>query len=247
VGVFQPHRLDVVYLGWAGDGHINRVNVSHAFYWALGSDGHNPMANQHQDVSAQMAALELSYDRDWVRFRTSFFWASGDEDPRNRHATGFDAVFDNPNFAGGEFSYWQRQAIRLFGVNLVNRESLLPDLRSSKIEGQSNFVNPGLYLVNLGVDLALTPRLRLVNNLNFLWFDSVRPLKQFVFQDNINQYIGVDLSSGVEYRPLLNNNVILTCGVATLIPGSGFKDLYNSLRDNVDPLFAAFADVRLTY
>jgi hypothetical protein len=194
-----------------------------------------------------MAALELSYDRDWLRFRTSFFWASGDENPNNRHATGFDAIFDNPNFAGGEFSYWQRQAIRLFGVNLTNRGSLLPDLRSSKIEGQSNFVNPGLYLANFGVDVEVTPRLRLINNLNFLWFDSVRPLKQFVFQDNINQYIGVDLSSGIEYRPLLSNNVILTGGVATLIPGSGFKDLYNSLNHSIGPLFAVFADVILTF
>src|SRR5262249_28401362 len=64
VGVFQPHGLDVVYLGWAGDGHINRVNVSHAFYWALGRDSLNPIANRGQDISAQMAAVELSYDRD---------------------------------------------------------------------------------------------------------------------------------------------------------------------------------------
>ena len=33
-------------------------------------------------------------------------------------AKGFDSIFDNPNFAGGQFSYWQRQAVPLFGVNL---------------------------------------------------------------------------------------------------------------------------------
>ena len=148
VGVFHPHEVDVAYLGWAGEGHVNRLNVSHAFYWALGHDTLNPLANQPQEISAQMAALEVSYDRDWMCFRTSFFWASGDENINNRHATGFDAIFDNPQFAGGEFSYWQRQSIRLFGVNLVNRGSLLPDLRASKIQGQANFVNPGLYLAN---------------------------------------------------------------------------------------------------
>ncbi len=31
-GIFQPHQLDVVYLGWAGDGHINRFNITHQFY-----------------------------------------------------------------------------------------------------------------------------------------------------------------------------------------------------------------------
>src|SRR5262249_60599605 len=114
--------------------------------------------------------------------------------------TGFDAVFDNPNFAGGEFSYWQRQAIRLFGGNLVNRESLLPDLRSSKTEGQSNFVNPGLFLFNFGVDLALTPKWKMVDNVNLLWFDETEVLEQFVFQERIHHFIGWDLRTGFEYR-----------------------------------------------
>lgn len=247
VGVFQPHGLDVVYLGWTGDGHINRLNINHAFYWALGRDSLNPIANQGQDISAQMAAVELSYDRDWMRFRTSFLWASGDDNPRNSHATGFDGILDNPNFAGGEFSYWQRQAIRLMGVNLVNRESLFPDLRSSKIQGQSNFVNPGLFLYNLGVDVDITPRLRLITNANFLWFEDTAVLRTFVFQDKIDQHIGTDLSAGFEYRPLLSNNAIFNIGVATLIPGQGFHDLFDNIRDGRAPLFAAFVDVILTY
>jgi hypothetical protein len=194
-----------------------------------------------------MAALELSYDRDWIRFRTSFFWASGDSDPNNKHATGFDTIFDHPNFAGGDFSYWQRQAIKLFGVNLTNRESLVPDLRSSKIEGQSNFVNPGLWLVNAGFDLELTPKLRMINNVNFLWFDQVESLQTFLFQDHIHNYIGVDLSTGFEYRPLLSNNIIMRAGLSTLIPGSGFQDLYRRLTDRVDPLLASFMELTLTY
>src|SRR5262249_23402281 len=204
--------------GWAGDGHIDRYNLSHAVYWALGRDSLNPLANQDQDINAQMAAVELSYDRDWVRFRTSFFWSSGDTNPNNKHATGFDSILDHPNFAGGDFSYWQRQAIKLFGVNLVNRQSLIPDLRSSKGEGQSNFVNPGLFLANAGMDFELTPKLRMINNVNFLWFDETEPLKTFVFQSNLNSYIGADLSTGFEYRPLLSNNAIVVLGVSTLIP-----------------------------
>ncbi len=247
VGVFQPHELDVVYLGWTGDGHINHFNINHAFYWALGHDSLNPIANRPQDISAQMAALELSYDRDWLRFRTSVFFASGDDNPRNRQATGFDSVLDNPNFAGGEFTFWQRQAIGLLGVNLVNRESLVPDLRSSKFEGQSNFVNPGLFLLNFGVDADVTPKLRLISNLNLLWFDDVAVLRQFVFQENIARYIGIDLSLGMEYRPLLNNNIILRAGVSTLLPGSGFRDLYNNFGNNTETLVAGFIDVVLQY
>jgi hypothetical protein len=247
VGIFQPHEVNAYYLGWAGDGHINRFNLSHALYWVLGEDELNPLAGRFQHINAQMAALELSYDRDYLRFRSSFFWASGDDDPDDRWAEGFDSILDSPNFAGGQFSYWQRQAVKLFGVNLVNRESLVPDLRSSKTEGQSNFVNPGLLLFNLGMDADVTPKLKFITNANFLWFDHTDVLQQFVFQRDIEQHIGTDLSVGLEYRPYLNNNVIVVGGFATLLPGDGFRDLYNGLRDNADALHAGFVEMVFTF
>jgi hypothetical protein len=247
VGVFHEHELNVVYLGWAGDGHIGRINLTHQVYWALGRDSLNPLDNQPQDINAQMAAVELSYDRDWVRFRTSFLWASGDENIGNSHATGFDTILDHPNFAGGDFSFWQRQQIKLLGVNLVNRESLVPDLRSSKTEGQSNFVNPGLLLFNVGVDMDLTPKWKLVNNANLLWFDETQVLEQFIFQEQVRHFIGTDLSTGVEYRPLLSNNVIAKCGVSTLLPGNGFKDIYSNLVGPVHTLVAGFLELNLTF
>jgi hypothetical protein len=247
VGVFAPHQIDAVYLGWAGDGHVNRVNVDHAFYWVLGHDDLNPLAGRDVSISAQMAAAELSYDRDWMRFRTSVFWASGDNNISNGHACGFDSIMDDPNFAGGEFSYWQRQAIKLQGVNLVNRFSLVPDLRSSKTEGQTNFVNPGLFLYNVGADADVTPKLRLVSNVNFLWFEDTAVLEQFLFQAPIHRNIGTDLSLGFENRPFLNDNLILTGGVSSLVPGRGFKDIFDSIAGSVDTLFATFLQVAATF
>jgi hypothetical protein len=251
VGSFQPHTLDIAYLGWAGDGHINQLNINHAFYEAVGYDTLNPLSNTPQDVNAQMAAVELSYDQDWLRFRTSFFWASGDRNVRNSHATGFDSIIDNPNFAGGDFSYWQRQQVGLLGTNLVQRMSLLPSLRSqsnaSKFQAQANFVNPGLYLFNLGADAELTPTFRLIHNTNFLWFDSVAPLQQLVFQRDIKHTIGTDMSLGAEYRPYLNNNMIFRFGVAVLIPGDGFKTLFNSFDHAADALVASFLEAVLTF
>jgi hypothetical protein len=247
VGVFQPHVVDAVYLGWGGNGHIGRINLTNQFYWALGHDTLNPLANQPVDINAQFAAAELSYDRDWMRFIASVLWASGDKDINNSHATGFDTILDNPQFAGGQFSFWQRQAIKLFGVNLVNRRSFVPDLRSSKIDGQANFVNPGLLLANVGVNMDLTPKLRMFNNVNFLWFDETDVLKQFTFQNNIHRHIGTDLSIGAEYRPLLNNNVIMLFGVSGLVPGKGFKDLYSNLTGTQGGLVAAFLELNLAY
>ncbi|MDA1231948.1 MAG: hypothetical protein O2856_14340, partial [Planctomycetota bacterium] len=192
----------------------------------------------------------------WVRFRTSYFWASGDNNPNDCKAEGFDSIFDNPNFAGGQFSYWQRQSIKLFGVNLVQRESLVPDLRSSKTQGQSNFVNPGLHLLNGGMDFELTPKLKAIANANLLWFDKTQTLERLVYQSNIKHHIGTDLSLGLEYRPLLSDNVILVGGVSTLIPGKGFDDLFgvtdpfstaNAQPGKADTLSAMFLNVVMTY
>jgi hypothetical protein len=247
IGVAKPHEVDAVYFGWTGDGHINRFNIDHAFYWVVGHDTLNPLANDGQEISACMAALELSYDRDWARFRTSFFYASGDDNANNRHATGFDSIFDDTNFAGGQFSYWNHEAIGLFGVNLKNENSLVPDLRTSKLEGQAQFVNPGLWLFNLGADFDITPKLRSINNINFLWFNHTQTLQTFTFQQQIRDYIGTDISTGLEYRPLLNNNIIMMFGAATLLPGSGFSDIYSRLTGRADAQFQVFAQLTLAY
>ncbi|MDB6023644.1 MAG: hypothetical protein JWQ04_3501, partial [Pedosphaera sp.] len=133
LGTVRPHSLQAYYLGWAGDGHIGRFNVSHQFYEVVGHDDFNNLAGHAVDINAQMAALELSYDRDWIRYKSSIFYASGDHDVKGNTATGFDTVVDNPNFTGGPFSYWVRQGFNLAGtaVNLKQDNSLVPDLRTS--------------------------------------------------------------------------------------------------------------------
>lgn len=247
VGVYAPHQVDAYYLGWSGNGHINRYNVSHAAYYVTGKDELNPLAGQAQDIHAFMGALELSYDRDWARFRCSYFYASGDSDPNDRQANGFDAIFDNPNFAGGEFSYWNRQQIRLFGVNLVQRQSLIPNLRSSKFQGQTNFVNPGIQLVNFGFDADLTTKFKWINNANYLWFNQTESLEVYTFQEKVRNEIGLDLSSGVEYRPLLNNNILILGGISGLLVGNGFRDLYQPLYGSVTDQAAGFFEATFEY
>lgn len=247
-GVYQPHRVEAYYLGLAGDGHIDRFNISHAFYWVTGRDGLNPIAGDQIDINAYLAAIELSYDRDWARFRTSFFYASGDDNPYDRDGEGFDSILDNQVFAGGEFSYWNHQQIGLFGVQLSQRNSLLPDLRSSKIQGQANFTNPGLMLFNVGFDADITPKLKMINNANYLLFNDTAVLEQFIFQRSVSRKIGLDLSSGFEWRPFHNDNMIFTFGGAALLPDRGFKDLYKEYVSNdANVLFAAFFEAALTF
>jgi len=247
VGVFAEHDVRSYYFGTATNGHIERFNVSSAFYYVFGRDSLNPIAGREVNISAYMAALELSYDRDWVRFRTSYFYNSGDSNASDDKATGFDAIFPNPNFAGTEFSYYGRQGIRLFGVELTNRLSLNPSLKNGKFQAQQNFVNPGLHLYNLGIDADLTPRLRSITNTNFLWFDKTNSLETYLFTGDVRNFLGTDISTGLEYRPLLNNNIVFIGGLATLIGGGGYKDLFQTLSGRANNPVAGFGELVLEY
>ncbi|MBV9622553.1 MAG: carboxypeptidase regulatory-like domain-containing protein, partial [Acidobacteria bacterium] len=60
----QTHGIRAYYLGWASNGHIGRLNVSHALYQALGHDTFNTLAGRPVDINAQLGALELSVDKD---------------------------------------------------------------------------------------------------------------------------------------------------------------------------------------
>ncbi len=234
-GNAREHDVRTAYLGWAGDGHIGRWNVTHAFYWALGEDEFNGLAGRRIAVNAQMGALELSYDRDWLRFKLSGFYASGDNDPTDNRGTGFDSIVDAPFFVGGPFSYYVHEGLNLAGtaVNLKNPDSLLPSLRSSKTEGQSNFVNPGVKIVGFGLDADVTPKLRAFFNANYIWFDQTAPIERALHTNKVSDRLGWDISAGVKYRPLLTENIIIGAGLGLLIPDEGYKDIYRRSTDQV--------------
>src|SRR5690606_31968232 len=154
--------------GYSGDGHFGRLNLSTSLYYAYGEEWPGAFVTRRPvDIRAFFGAAELSMDFDWIRPKLSLLYASGDDDPFDDRATGFDAVFENPQFAGGDTSYYIRQGVPLVGggrVALAGRNSVLPALRSSKEEGQSNFTNPGLMLAGLGVDMDVLPTLRVSFN-----------------------------------------------------------------------------------
>ncbi len=244
IGDVRPHDVRSYYLGWAGDGHIGRFNLSHAFYQVLGNVSHDTIAGREVTINAQMAAAEVSYDIDWLRPKVSVFYGSGDKNPTDRTARGFDSILDNVNFAGSGFSFFNRQGIALTqtGILLNNRFSLLNDFRSSKTQGQAQFVNPGIIVANVGLDAELTPKLKGILNFNYLWFAETEPLQYVLHQPQVRRAIGADYSVGLIYRPLLNQNIVLTGGFAYFTPGGGFKDIQQG-----GDRYSAFFSATLTF
>lgn len=242
VGDARPHSIRAGYVGINGDGHFGVLNLTNSFYFAFGEDTLNPIAGRRTDIRAYMGAVEASIDRDYIRYRASAFFSSGDKNPTDDRATGFDAIFDDPNFVGGQFSYWSRQGIRLVSteVGLVQPNSLLPSLRSSKTEGQASFVNPGIQIFNVGADVEVTQTLKAILNVNYLRFDRTESLEYILFQSRVRREIGLDYSLGVTYRPLLINNIAFTVGGAVLQPGRGFRDIYTDRTRNCPPIVSDF-------
>ena len=260
-GPVVPHHVHAYYFGINGDGHIGRLNITNSFYEVIGRDSDNGIAGQPVDINAQMGALELSYDQDWIRFTSSFFYASGDNNPTNKTATGFDTILDNPNFIGGPFSYYSSEGF-IFGdtnVNFKQPNSLVVDLRSSKTEGQANFVNPGVFIYGVGTNMDLLPTLRLFLNANYIMMANTETVNFALHTQNVTPSIGWDLSGGIQYRPLLTDNIIVSAGLGALIPANGYRAIYQTntipvpgysspAPDHVDNfLYSAFASVTFTY
>jgi hypothetical protein len=258
IGDDRGYDYNVNYLGYNGDGHFGRVNLTVSSYWEFGHQTHNQFGtpgNNGADVSGFFIAGEPSIDFDWIRLRASGLIASGADNPQSSHLGGFDAPFENPQFAGADTSYWIRQSIPFIaggGVNLTPGNGVLPDLRSSKGESQSNFANPGVILAGVGGDFDVLPELRVSTNFNHLDFYNTTSLEFLRHQANIPNDIGWDLSTALTYRPLFTQNVVFRLSGAMLVPGSGLRALFNnnsggSFLGTGGLLYSVLANVIFTY
>jgi len=248
VGDSRPHDYTVTYVGYSGDGHIGRWNLSASIYGAFGHDTHGEIAQKPQTIRAGFAAAELSRDFSWVRLRLNALYQSADKDPYDGKATGFDAILENPQFAGAETSFWIRQAVPLVGgggVALSGRNGVLASLRSSKDEGQSNFVNPGLELIGAGADFDVTPLVRAIGNVSYLRFGDTTVLGVLRNQVPPAKEIGWDISAAVQWRPYMSQNIVVNFSAAALLPGKGLKQLYDE--DQRGPQYSVLGNVILTF
>jgi hypothetical protein len=250
IGNLRGRNYDVFYLGYNADGRIGRINLSASAYGALGWDRNNVFTGRKGKIRSFFVAAEPSYDVNWIRLRGSFLYASGDKDPFDNKEGGFDAIFENPIFAGADTSYWVRQTIPFAGgaraVSINGRNGILNSLRSSKEQGQSNFNNPGTVLVGAGADFDVLPELRISANVNHLWFANTSVLQALRNEGSIPKAIGYDLSVAAIYRPTFTQNLVFRASAALLQPGAGFRDLFaNSDRDK--RYVSALFNVILTY
>jgi hypothetical protein len=88
----------------------------------------------------------------------------------------------------------------------------------------------------------VTPKIFIDLNVNALEFDRTEVLEKVLVQSKIGKFMGIDYNVGVQYRPLLKDNVILTVGAGALTPGQAFRNIYDG-----QTLYSTFASLTLTY
>jgi hypothetical protein len=243
LGIEQLRDYDVVYLGYNGDGHFGRWNLTTSVYYATGHESRGTFEFARDTISAWFGAFELSRDFDWIRPRLSFLYGSGDKNPFDKKATGFDSIVENPQFAGADTSYWIRQAVPLVGgggVTLSGRNGVLNDLRAGP-DSQSNFTNPGVVLAGIGADMDILPTLRMSLNCNDLSFVYPEVIQVARNQGGIGKHIGEDLSVSLVYRPLMSQNIVLRTSYAKLLTASGYGRLFPDTKPGYFLLNVVFA------
>lgn len=223
-------NYDAIYLGYSLDGSMGRWNVTGVSTLLLGRDRSIEAGNPRKTITAGLLAAELSTDWQWHRFRFSSLLASGDGDPQDHEANGFDAVNQRPLIFAGHNSLWLRQSAALSVANLgrqqlTQRGGLLVNLRGQDLNSPANFSNPGLVMLGVGSDHRLSTKTTLSTQLSRMHFARTAVLRQLSNRARVSSAIGTEFTTWLVWRPQLSQNIVLRASGSWLWADSGYRSL----------------------
>jgi AMIN domain len=233
-------NLDTYYIGTTLNGNLGRFIFNPAIYGVFGTADHLVDGDRVQhDVRAWTGVLDLEYPMDEWKFRVGYVYESGERGGSNsRTDTAFDAISDAVTLFGGPFSYWVGEDIKYSKGDFTRANSFDPSLRGTN--NQSNYVNPGLQLVNGGFDTTITPRVAVSFNVNWLYFNNIGTyntnniVNGVPTTTTINHHnAGIEENIFIRWKPFLrqrNDFFIVDTGFSVLQPLAGIKDAFGSSR-----------------
>ena len=204
----EGRKLDVSYVGVASAGHWGRIVFSPAFYYAFGTE--EDASGNSLDIAAFLAGVELEYPSDYMNYRAAAFISSGDNDPADNTGGGFASINENIKLFGAGNSFG------IGGAAFSKPNSFIP---SNQGVG-SQFINPGMLVLNAGLDVVFTPKLFFTSNLNYFRF-----LQDLVTESTS---LGLEVNGAINYRVFLNENFVLQLGANVFFPQDGAKELLGS-------------------
>ncbi len=239
--------LNTVYFGNTMNGHLGRWIFNPAVYGVAGKADHVVAGNPiRHDVLAWMGLADLEYPLDYVKFRLGYTYVSGDSNPNDTTDHGFDSISDAVQLFGGPISYLVGENIKFGAGDLDRANSFYPSLRGGN--AQANYVNPGLQLMNAGMDVTFSPRVQMALNGNYSRFNNTGsfPTATGTNANILHKDGGIEGNAFIRIKPFLhqiNQNVILDLGVSALHPLQGMQDMFQTDKT----VYSTFVALRLVY
>ena len=88
--------------------------------------------------------------------------------------------------------------------------------------------------------------MRVSTNFNHLWFADTSSLQVLRSEGTIPKDIGFDLSVAGIWRPKATQNIVGRLSAAVLLPGKGFKDLFDN-KEGDDAYLSILANVIVSF
>lgn len=224
LGDLRGRSYDVVYLGYGADGRIGRLNLTASLYAALGRDRNSIFTSRPARIRAGLAAAELSYDQDWMRFRSRASTRRATAIPMTTSKAASTRSSKTrsspaPIPATGSARRFRSRAAGARSRSTAATASQFAALVKGRraVEFQQPRHDPG----RRGGDFDLSPEMRVSTNFNHLWFQDTATLQVLRSEGSIPTDIGWDLSVAGIWRPKATQNIVGRLSAAVLLPARG--------------------------
>jgi cytochrome c5 len=208
--VGRDENVEALYVGFTTYGPIGPVNLLTGLYGVFGNQDNVSLVGaiplRDQNVRAFVGYLDVSYPmlNGKITPHIGGFYASGDNDPFDGDATGFDAISDRVNVWGSKgFMIGDRVSLGALGGRTVMRQNS-PYTALRDTDANSNFVNPGAVAVNIGLNTKPFDKLSLDTNFTQFWWRATDSLEAIMAAlgtpNNLGNTLGFELNMEANYK-----------------------------------------------
>ncbi|MCI4624413.1 MAG: hypothetical protein L3V56_00460 [Candidatus Magnetoovum sp. WYHC-5] len=219
-------KIDAVYGGVTTYGPVGPLQVLTGLYGAVGMQDNVMLLGtvplEDQDIRAFMGYADIAYplNKSMITPHIGVFYASGDDNPGDDDAEGFDSISDKVNVWGSKGIIIDDRISLPGGVTVVRNNSPYTSLRDN--DDSSNFVNPGVLATNLGLVVVPHKKLNVDTNLTYFWWAETQVLEA-IFGD-LDREIGLEWNMLVDFT--INKNLTVFAGGAAFWPENEMNKIF---------------------
>jgi hypothetical protein len=261
----KREEVNAFYLGFTTYGPLGPFKMLTGLYGVVGDQengsvqgvdlrntarllrGLSPDKSNDYNIKAFTGYVDIAYPvQESLLLHTGYFYASGDDDPLDNDAEGFDAISDEVNIWGdrgvviddrlqfhvpalGPF----KNGKSINSITVVRDDSPYTSLRDS--DANSNFINPGVQAYNFGATSNPLTWLSINSNFTYFWWAHPDTVEEAIAavnfvntgavnKVNMSQVIGYELSVDANFT--LNKKTAIFSGAAVFCPDESLTSIY---------------------